>query len=367
MESMELQLILGKVLLEPIYEEESIKVYSNEGYKVVVIKVDDKCFAYNVETFDIILEFDATDFVTDCDRYIFNKDDKTLYIIRDGKIKTTINKCNFGSIGYYQNDYYFTYHDDNYKNVVCNYDGVEIKSNLSDVIMGKDFMYAEEHYNTIYVYDKDKLVKTLEKYSIENSGVTNSDFVILENENKYYNIFDKKGELINTTNYYSSFADSESERKIYKLSGNIEQGLYSLKESGTNKYISIMSDGQIIDSNNLGFESYIYDYDVDAYNEEYIIARNLESKNFCLVNRERKIIFDNIEYSPNYNASYMCSNLGYIGVHDRNNGKYNIYDYKNNKVIIESDSKINYVKDYKIFKTTEKIYSLDGKVIYEIK
>ena len=95
MKNMVLQQILGKVLLEPIYEEDSIKVYSSEGEKVLVIQVDGKCLAYDTETFDIILEFDATDFVTDCSSYIFNKDNKTLYIIRDGIIKTTINNCNF--------------------------------------------------------------------------------------------------------------------------------------------------------------------------------------------------------------------------------------------------------------------------------
>lgn len=354
-------------MLEPKYDEDGIKVYSSEGEKIVVIKADEKCFVYNTEKFDLILEFNATEFTTDCSRYIFNDDNKTLYIFKDGQLKTTINNCNFESIGYYQNDYYFTYCNTDYKEVVCNYDGLEIKSNLTDIIIGNNFMYAEEDYETVYVYDKDKLIKTIENYSIEYSGDTNCDFVILENEDNYFNIFDKKGELKNQTSYYSAYSDTESERSSYKLSGDIKYGLYSLKEKGTNKCVSIMSDDRIIDSNNLIFESYIYDYDMDSYNKQYIVDRNVESGKYCVVDKNCKLIFENIEYSTSYNAVYMCSSMGYIGVHDRSNERYSIYDYNNNKNIFESNSKIDYVKDYKIFETKDKIYSLDGKVIYEIK
>ncbi len=361
----------GKILIEPKYEEDDIKVYTGEGDDIAIIRVGENNYVYNANDLSLICEFKGKSIETDYNSYIYIEDSKTLYIFKNSKLKFEKTNVDFEYILYmedYINSDYFAYSDSNGNYTVYNYEGKEILNNKSNVIIGKDFLFASDYNdNKVDVYNKDKLIKTIENYKIESSDYTNGNAVILKDSDGYYSIFDKTANKISDKKYYTTNADSEQYRNSYKLSGAVEQGTYSLIEAGTNNYIAVLPTGKIINTVNLIYQSLLYDYDTENYTDKFIMVENSETGKNSIINEEGKIVIENISYSFGSDLRYMCSKLNYICVPDEESGKSIVYDYKSNKKVIEAEGEILYKKEYRIFETDNKIFSLEGKAIYEMK
>ena len=373
----------GKVLIEPNYDEDEIQIYFKyKNAKFIIIQIGDKCSVYDTKDFSLIVEFVGKEIETDYIRWVSCKDSNTLYFFTGYKLQFKKDNCkaernfaidfsNSSYPDYYNNNEicYFAYYCSDKKYVVCDGKGNEIASNKSNLILGKDFMFAEENGN-IYVYNKDKLVKTIENYSIDRPGNTSGSCAVLKNSDGYYDVFDKNGEKKSTDKYYTTNAKSEEERKSCILSGIVEQGIYSLAISGeTNKYVAVLPSGEIVDTGNLVYVDFLYDYDKGDYSNEFIIAKDVVNDKYDIVDIKGNIIIDNILHNSEYRDCYVCSNLNYIITKDKDTDTYIAYNYKDKRNVIEAktDTMLEYVKEYNIFKTNKEIYSLDGKVIYELK
>lgn len=370
--------VTGKVLIEPLYDEEDLKCFADTDSNMLVIKVKNNYKVYDLNDYSLKYEITSSNVhVSIEDKYIYDIDAKTIYLFNkdiDYKAKLNVDikdEIENGWISGYESifepytDYgYLIYKNKEGKSVLVALDGKTLETGYFNFSMGTDYIFLYNYDSSINddsvkIYNGSILKKTLKEHSIETNAIVNNDLALVKIPlecffcDDTYKLFDKDGNL--------KFDDEKFERKSHY---NNEYMIYV----GESKIV--LPSGNVVNIGENKFSSLIYDCSKEEYTEEYIVVE--EEGIYKLIDKSNNVITE-IGNADEYS---MFSDVGIILYRDRDTNKYYVLDYINKNTLFESAYEIKYLDGYKCFSTQNwsnndyngvLIYSLKGELIYSRK
>jgi len=349
-------------------ESEDIKVWNNKTNNITVLQLENELLVINNKEMKVTYKLNVENFAIGMNqKYIVNFDNNKIYLLNNkaemfyiiddiilekddiwDEYKSwytpkdkLINSTDEEYVIYKNKDgkYKLIYKDgtllkiyDDYVWHYCNYDSLVF-----------------EYNDTVDIYNKKELKKTINKHVTEHSDVINSKNVfLLLNLNDYnYYLYNYNGELV---------SDKAYQKRSHTIFSN------------ENVNYRLLNNGNLINAKNYEDIYLIIDKKTNEYSNNYFIATNNDENTFSskLIDGDGNNILE-VKFNISEGV-YLYDNYLIYEKYISDNAyeiDYRVYDLNKRQDIIIDTEEIKFISDYKIFVSDKNIYNINGNKIYQ--